>query len=1326
MSTPIPKRVRLRSGIAITTALALSAGASVLGASAASAAPVQAPIDTSGFDNGRYIVVLEQDPMATYLGGLPNLARTAPLGTDDIDVDSPAADAYAAHLETQQTQVASAIGAQIESSLTVTMNGFIADLSAEQAFQLARDARVSHIFQDEIQQIQASPANEYLDLEGLWQQVGGVDEAGKGVVVGVLDTGIAPENPLFAGEPLGTAPGAEPYLSGDQVEIKEGVFGDEIVFDKGDGSTFSGVCETGPQFTADDCSTKIVSARYYIDGFGAERIGTETQVPGEYLSPRDGDGHGSHTASTAAGNAEVPVTSVGGADLGTMSGVAPEARIAAYKVCWSGPDPAVTTDDGCSTSDSVQAIEQATIDGVDVINFSIGGSAATSVVTATDVAFLGAAAAGVFISVSAGNAGPDASTLDHAAPWYTTVAAASVPNYEATVVLPSDERIPGGSVTVPMGEGAETISGPFVYAGDIPATGVTAEDAALCQLDTLDETEAAGKIVLCDRGVNPRVEKSQVVDEAGGIGAVIVNVEPGSIDLDDHVIPTIHVDAEYRDELLAAADGTSIVTFVPENTSGIETVAPVVAGFSSRGPAMAEGGDILKPDITAPGVGIIAAGPNPAAGEPSFRLISGTSMAAPHVAGLGAIYLGERPNASPAEVKSALMTTATDTRNLDDTPSTDPWAQGAGFVNTQSMLDPGLIYQNDKTDWYGYLRGLGYTLPDGDDWAGSPIDPSDLNIASIGVGALAYTQTVTRSVTALEPGTYTPSVAGVPGVDVEVSPSTLAFTTAGQTLDYTVTFTTDGAALDAWSTGYLTWTSSEHTVRSPLAVRPVAVSAPEWVEGTGTVGETPVSGVSGITGQLPLDANGLAPFVQLGADGGDAGDFWEYEFEIPAGELVHYVSLDASDDTADLDLFVLRLDEAGEVAEVFNASTGSADESWLMEDPQAGTYVAVVDTFTIGEAGAPSTFTLDHVGVGDGQQEGSFRTDPASVAVEQGEAFTYTAEWNGLDVNAEYLGVIGYGDTDVRTVVHVTTGDATMPVPERLAGDDRYETAVEVSKRGYPDGADVVYVASGENFPDGLAAAPAAAHEGGPLLLSSRGELNDAVAAEIQRLAPDRIVIVGGEPTLAPAVAEALAPLAAEVVRLGGADRYETSRLVADYAFDASGASFIATGRNFPDALSAGAAAGSIDAPILLVDGIAGGVDDATMAELERLGAGTAYLMGDQASMSNGIELELDNAGIVVNRFAGSDRFDTAVLVNRALFAAPVPAMYIASGERFPDALAASALAAAEGSPLYLSRSSCVDSAVVTESLRLDQPPVFLLGDEDALSAEVAAYAICP
>lgn len=1312
MSTLNSKRVRLRRGIALTTALALSAGASVLGAAAASAAPQPPSIDTSGFDSGRYIVVLKDDAMATYRGGLQGLARTAPVGTRSIDVDSPAANAYAAHLESTQSQVASSIGAEIDASLTVTMNGFIADLSAEQALELARDGRVSQIFPDEIQQITQSPANEYLELENLWNQVGGQEEAGAGVVVGILDTGIAPENPLFAGDPLGTTPGAEPYLDGDT-----------IVFEKGDGTTFTGYCEEGEQFSTDDCSTKIVSARYYVEGFGEADLGDAST--GEYVSPRDGDGHGSHTASTAAGNADVPISSAGGADLGTMSGVAPEARIAAYKVCWSGPDPSTTDDDGCATSDSIMAIEQAVEDGVDVINYSIGGGAATSVATATDIAFLGAAAAGVFVSASAGNAGPGASTLDHASPWYTTVAATTVPNYEATIILPGDERIPGASITVPMGDDAEPVTGEFIYAGDIPAAGQQAARAALCLPGTLDAERAAGMIVLCDRGENARAEKSQVVADAGGIASVLVNVDPGSIDLDDHAVPTVHADAQYRDDLLAAArtPGT-VITLEAGNSSGIETPAPVVAGFSSRGPAVADGGDVLKPDIAAPGVGIIAATANPEDGEPTFSFLSGTSMAAPHVAGLAAIYLGAKPLATPAEVKSALMTTATDVVTADGAVSTDPWAQGAGFVNTQSMLDPGLIYQNGTTDWFGYLRGLGYVLPD--EWVGSPIDPSDVNIASIAIGALAGTQTVTRTVTALEPGQYTAAVSGVPGVDVTVSPSTLTFAEAGDTATFEVTFDVTTAALSTWSSGFLTWNSADHAVRSPLAVQPVAVAAPEWVEGIGTSGETPVTVVSGIDATIPIDSNGLAEFEQLGADAGEDGELWIYPFQIPAGELVHYVTLDAADDTSDFDLYVQRLNAAGAPVEQWVSGTGAADEAVMLEAPEAGSYRALAVLYATGSEGAPSSFEVDHVGVGDGQQEGMFRTEPAAIDGELGESATFEVKWNGLDIDSEYLGVLEYGGTTERTIVHVTTGDVTMPTPDRLAGEDRFETAVAISQQGYPEGADTVYVASGELFPDGLAAAPAAASDDAPLLLTRAGYLPDAIAEEIERLSPELVVIVGGEPSVSPAVAAELEGLATEVVRIGGVDRFETSRLIAQYAFEGSENAFIATGRNFPDALSAGAAAGSMDAPILLVDGKAGDIDAGTLAELDRLGTDNVYLLGDQASMSNGIELDFDNEGLVVHRFAGSDRFQTAVLVNQAIFQGPVPRMFIASGMKFPDALSASALAAAEGSPLYLATSTCINSSIVTESLRLGQPPVTLLGDEATLSASVAEYAICP
>jgi putative cell wall-binding protein len=563
---------------------------------------------------------------------------------------------------------------------------------------------------------------------------------------------------------------------------------------------------------------------------------------------------------------------------------------------------------------------------------------------------------------------------------------------------------------------------------------------------------------------------------------------------------------------------------------------------------------------------------------------------------------------------------------------------------------------------------------------------------------------------------------------VTVTPSTLSFTEPGQTATFEVSFEVTTAPVAQWSTGFLTWESADHdvTVRSPIAVQPVTVAAPAWVEGTGTVGETPVTIVSGIDGSIPLSANGLAPFTQLATDTYAEGDGEFYPFTIAADELVHYFSLDVADDTADFDLYVLRLDADGQIVEQFTAGTESADEELLLESPTPGNYLALVDAYATGDAG-PTAFELDHVAVTAGQQEGSFRTEPAAIAGERAESSTYAAKWNGLAVDSEYLGVIGYGDSDVRTIVHVTTGDVTMPTPDRLAGEDRFETAVAISQQGFPEGADTVYVASGELFPDGLAAAPAAASDDAPLLLTRSGYLPEAIAEEIERLSPELVVIVGGEPSVSPAVAAELEELATEVVRIGGVDRFETSRLIAQYAFgEGSENAFIATGRNFPDALSAGAAAGAMDAPILLVDGKADGVDAGTLAELDRLGADNVYLLGDQASMSNGIELDFDNEGLVVHRFAGSDRFQTAVLVNQAIFDGPVPRMFIASGMKFPDALSASALAAAEGSPLYLAQSACINSSIVTESLRLGQPPVTLLGDEATLSAAVAEYAICP
>ena len=650
--------------VSIGAALALIAG--VLSAPAALAATPPSPPDNSftvpdlsavvddidKYPAGTYIVTLKDEPAATYTGGISGYSATKPVNGRQLNSKAAEVKKYTELLTERQDTLVAEVGVDPLYNYSVAYNGFSANLSSEEAARLAGSSNVASIVPSEILHTQAESSTDFLKIStpgGLWDAIGGSGEAGKGVVVGVLDTGIAPENPSFAGDPLGTSPSTtKPYLSGNAVN-----------FVKNDGATFTSTRVTGEQWNNDDYSTKIVGAKYYIEGWADTPLGDiET---GEYISPRDGDSHGSHTASTAAGNANIPADAAG-QDFGLISGVAPAAKISSYKVCWSGPDPDVTTDDGCTTPDIVAAIEQAVKDGVDVINYSIGGGAAQTVYSPTDRAFLNAASAGIFVAASAGNSGPDASTLDNASPWVTTVAATTIPSYEATVVLGNGAEYAGASITVDRTPDAPQLTGELVLASAIPAAGVSAEDANLCLPGSLDPALATGKIVVCERGNNARVDKSLTVSDAGGIGSVLLNVEPGDVVTDAHVIPTIHLDAPYRDAVRAyAATAGATATFVNDNITDSPTPVPQLAGFSSRGPVQAAGSDVLKPDIAAPGVSILAAAANAEGGDPAFEFLSGTSMAAPHVAGLAALYLGEKPLATPAEIKSALSTTATDT-----------------------------------------------------------------------------------------------------------------------------------------------------------------------------------------------------------------------------------------------------------------------------------------------------------------------------------------------------------------------------------------------------------------------------------------------------------------------------------------------------------------------------------------------------------------------------------------------------------------------------------------------------------------------------------------
>ncbi|MGH3648927.1 MAG: S8 family serine peptidase, partial [Micromonosporaceae bacterium] len=341
--------------------------------------------------SGTYIVQLAGDPVASYDGGVSGFDATKPKAGEKVDLRSEDARAYRGHLAKQHRDVLAKVpGAKKVYDYDVAFNGFSARMTGAQAEKLSRTRGVVSVSKNEILHLDTVSTPDFLGLtgrKGVWnKKFKGSARAGEGVIVGVVDSGVAADNPSFG-------PLAEPRPDQDIIDAK-----------------WKGACNSGTEAPV-ECNNKVIGAQYYHAGV--------TPVEDEYLSPRDFGGHGSHTASTAAGNHGVEVVH-GGAALGKISGMAPAARLAIYKICWIVNEAG---DDSCATSDSVAAINRAVADGVDVINYSISGSR-TSIVNPVEVAFYNAARAGVFVAASAGNSGPG-STVAHNAPWQTTVAAST-------------------------------------------------------------------------------------------------------------------------------------------------------------------------------------------------------------------------------------------------------------------------------------------------------------------------------------------------------------------------------------------------------------------------------------------------------------------------------------------------------------------------------------------------------------------------------------------------------------------------------------------------------------------------------------------------------------------------------------------------------------------------------------------------------------------------------------------------------------------------------------------------------------------------------------
>ncbi|MDQ0576544.1 cell wall-binding repeat-containing protein [Agromyces albus] len=298
----------------------------------------------------------------------------------------------------------------------------------------------------------------------------------------------------------------------------------------------------------------------------------------------------------------------------------------------------------------------------------------------------------------------------------------------------------------------------------------------------------------------------------------------------------------------------------------------------------------------------------------------------------------------------------------------------------------------------------------------------------------------------------------------------------------------------------------------------------------------------------------------------------------------------------------------------------------------------------------------------------------------------------------------------------------------RLFGADRFATSVQISQAGYQQGSDEVFIVNGMDFPDALSAGPAAARIGAPILLTMPAGMTDSVMAELARLAPTTIYIVGGTPSVSIQVENQLRGYTTDVIRFNGADRFETSRLVADYFWGGSDnrTAYLATGMNFPDALSAAPAAANEYAPVILVNGGLSTVDSGTKTLLDELDIEKVVIAGGEPSVSAGLKKSIDELPFILESYRrnGADRFATSLITNQKSFPL-ADAAFLATGYSFPDALAGAALAGSWFAPIYLVPQVCVPLEVLEEIGRLHVRDLVLLGGEPSLSDDVMNLIPC-
>lgn len=704
----------------------------------------------------RYIVVLHNPPIAAYRGeelklangkpaGRHLLPATAEISSDGrLDMSASKVLAYRDFLRKAKEEflleAAILLGRVVQPGHVYVnaTNGMSLILTADEAAKLEASSLVNSIQPDKVLKLETDAGPPWLGAEKVWDGSAGFPaNRGEGVVIGIIDSGINWEHPSFA----------DPTADGHNFQNP---FGAQL-----------GLCSQAEV----QCNNKLVGVYDFIQN-DPQTVEVEENTKG-----RDNDGHGSHVAGIAAGN-RMNVTLNGVAQT-FVSGVAPRANLVTYRVCFAG-DPNDPQGGGCLQSAILSAIDQAITDGVDVVNYSIGTDAFSPWQGGSiPMAFLNARNAGIFVVTSAGNKGPNAGTVGSPAnaPWLVAAGNATHDRIFGSAI----QNLSGGNTPPPTGLVGASLTGgigvrKIVHAKDF-GNALCGQGSAQLEASCIGNTGASnpwqgqtpfnGEIVVCDRGTYGRVEKGKNLLLAGAGGYILANTddEGESVMSDDHCLPASHIGDTAGDQLRNWLNSGSNHQ---GSLSGFALVkndifGDIVSSSSSRGPATGTVQEVLKPNMIAPGTSILSAS-NVAE---QFQVLSGTSMASPHIAGAAALVRAQHPGWTVAQVVSALETTSSAALARDfDGPVATPHERGAGRPRIDQAVNAGLFLN---------VTGAQFT-------AANPANggtPGNLNLAGLVNSACKSKCSFSRTVTDQKGGgSWTVTAANFPaGTVVKITPS---------------------------------------------------------------------------------------------------------------------------------------------------------------------------------------------------------------------------------------------------------------------------------------------------------------------------------------------------------------------------------------------------------------------------------------------------------------------------------------------------------------------------------------------------------------------------